>query len=111
MSLTLPERWDSALIVGRTPWGVPSGPRDALVPLLPRRIRHLRSLRSRPGGRLRTRASAPPSDADGWTWQSKWHWDAILPHKCTPCIEYTYAQIPAVLRMKRAGLHFQVAPP
>ena len=27
MSLTLPESWDSALIVGRTPWGVPSGPR------------------------------------------------------------------------------------
>src|ERR1039458_7695437 len=84
MSLTLPERWDSALIVGRTPWGVPSGPRDALVPLLPRRIRHLRSLRSRPGGRRAQRAppraSAPPSDADGRTWQSKWHWDAILPH-------------------------------
>ena len=31
MSLTLPERWDSALIVGRTPWG--ARPRDALVPL------------------------------------------------------------------------------
>jgi hypothetical protein len=76
MSLTLPERWDSALIVGRTPWSA----RDALVPLLPRRIGHLRSLRSRPGGRLRTRASAPPSDADGRTWQSEWHWDAILPH-------------------------------
>jgi hypothetical protein len=74
MSLTLPERWNSALIVGRTPWSA----RDALVPLFPRRIRHLRSLRSRPGGRLRTRASAPPSDADGRTWQSKWHWDAIL---------------------------------
>ena len=57
MSLTLPERWDSALIVGRTPWPA----RDALVPLLPRRVRHQRSLRSRPGGRLRTRASAPPS--------------------------------------------------
>jgi hypothetical protein len=69
MSLTLPERWDSALIVGRTPWSA----RDALVALLPRRIRHLRSLRSRPGGRLRTRASAPQSDADGRTWQSKWH--------------------------------------
>src|ERR1039458_3378244 len=74
MSLTLPERWDSALIVGRTPWSA----RDALVPLLRRRIRHLRSLRSRPGGRLRTRASAPPSDADGRTWQSKWHCDGIL---------------------------------
>src|ERR1039458_511064 len=76
MSLTLPERWDSALIVGRTPWSA----RDALVPLLRRRIRHLRSLRSRPGGRLRTRASAPPSDADGRTWQSKWHWAECLPH-------------------------------
>ena len=37
MSLTLPKKWNSALIVGRTPWGVPSGPRDALVPLFPRR--------------------------------------------------------------------------
>ena len=56
MPLTLPKRWNSALIVGRTPWSA----RDALVPLLPNGIRHLRSLRSRPGGRLRrTRASAP----------------------------------------------------
>jgi hypothetical protein len=55
MSLTLPEWWDSALIVGRTPWSA----RDALVPLFSRRIKALALKRSRPGGRLRTRASAP----------------------------------------------------
>jgi hypothetical protein len=82
MSLTLPERWESALIVGRTPWSA----RDALVPLFPRRIRHLRSSRNRPGGRLRTRASAPPSAADGRTWQSKWHWaESIEPGQPEYC--------------------------
>jgi hypothetical protein len=70
-SLCPSSREFSALIVGRTPWSA----RDALVPLVPRRIRHLRSLRSRPGGRLRTRASAPPSDGDRRNWQCKWHWD------------------------------------
>jgi len=49
MSLTLPESWDSALIVGRTPWGVPSGPRDALVPLFARGIRRSQRPASRPG--------------------------------------------------------------
>ena len=54
MSLTLAESWDSALIVGRTPWSA----RDALVPLFSRGIKSLALQGSRPGGRLRTRASA-----------------------------------------------------
>src|ERR1017187_1506704 len=51
------------LIVGRTPWGVPSGPRDAPVPLLGRRIKSFHNSIGRPGGRgalwAGTRASAP----------------------------------------------------
>ena len=44
MSLTLSERWDSALIVGRTPWsGCPLGP-DALVPLLPKKNQALATI-------------------------------------------------------------------
>src|SRR5277367_514773 len=41
-------------LVGRTPWSA----RDALVPLFLRRIRHLPTTTSRPGGWLQTRASA-----------------------------------------------------
>src|ERR1035441_4978438 len=45
--------WDSAFVVGRTPWRVPSGPRDALVPLFARRIKPFHNSGDRPGGRAR----------------------------------------------------------
>jgi hypothetical protein len=37
--------------------------------------------------------------------------DAILPHEKPSGFASKYAQIPAVLRLNRAGLHFHVAPP
>ena len=37
--------------------------------------------------------------------------DAILPHKRASALAYKYAQMPAVLRLNRAGLHFHVAHP
>ena len=57
------ERWGSGSMVGRTPWGVPSGPRDALVPLFLRGIRCLPPSKSRPGGRQRT--GGPPTNYAG----------------------------------------------
>jgi hypothetical protein len=37
--------------------------------------------------------------------------DAILPHKRPSALAYKYAQMPAVLRLNHAGLHFHVAHP
>jgi hypothetical protein len=37
--------------------------------------------------------------------------DAILPHKRPSGLAYKYAQMPAVLRLNHAGLHFHVAHP
>src|ERR1022692_2017319 len=58
------QTWDSALYGGADPpGGCPSGPRDALVPLVSRRIKPFQNPAGRPGGRRRQRE--PPRGSAG----------------------------------------------
>ena len=60
--------------MGRTPWsGCPLG-QDALVPLLAWGLRRLQPSASRPGGRLRTRGSAPQFVPVLGIGKTKRHW-------------------------------------
>jgi hypothetical protein len=66
---------ESAQPVGRTPRSA----RDALVPLFPPRITRSPLSKSRPGGRLRTRGSAPPVVQNPGVPKSKRHWANVRP--------------------------------
>ena len=77
MPHSFPSIGSSAKIVGRTPWSA----RDALVPLLARRIKYLPLARSRPGGRLRTRGSALQLVQMSGSGKTMWHQAESLPHK------------------------------
>src|ERR1035438_8594143 len=73
------QTWDSALYGGADPpGGCPSGPRDALVPLVSRRIKPFQNPAGRPGGRRAQRAppraSAPLITQAYACGESTWHW-------------------------------------
>jgi hypothetical protein len=59
-----------AELVGQTPWSA----RVPLNPLFARRIKCLPQTKSRPGGRLRTRASAPQFVQVSGLGKNEWHW-------------------------------------
>src|ERR1035441_10090830 len=99
--------WDSAFVVGRTPWGVPSGPRDAPVPLPGRRIKSFHGSTGRPGGRSRTRASAPLRHRAkiGWSNVSNERDRSLTVAALSKCA------CRAARVSKRLGLNAQVIPP
>ena len=104
MSLSFPGPANPADMVGRTPWSA----RVPLDPLFSRRIKRLPSSTSRPGGRLRTRGSAPPFVQAPDNGRTKWHWARLPgrplgPSALMPTLGYDTLSRPRTRVEKRSG--------
>ena len=86
-----------ACVVGRTPWSA----RVPLDPLFSGRIKYLPASTSRPGGRLRTRGSAPPIMRAPGNGKTRAHWEC-LPARGSSALRYSP---PPVLPRDATGRH------